>query len=66
MPGAPYPESPCIGLCQMNGDRSHCVGCGRTLNEIATWSRMSVDDKRAVLRRIGEEGQRPGDEHKAQ
>lgn len=66
MPGAPYPESPCIGLCQMNGERSRCLGCGRTLPEIATWSRMSVEDKRAVLRRLGDEGYRTGEVHKAQ
>ena len=66
MPGAPYPESPCIGLCQMNGARSHCLGCGRTLNEIATWSKMTVAEKRTVLQRLGQEGQRRGDEHEAQ
>lgn len=65
MSTASYPESPCIGLCQMDGQRRYCMGCGRTLNEIATWSRMSVDDKRAVLERIGSHGHGP-DEHKAE
>lgn len=65
MSTASYPESPCIGLCQMDGSRRYCMGCGRTLSEIATWSRMSVDDKRAVLVRVGERGHKP-DEHKAE
>ncbi|MFV8835394.1 DUF1289 domain-containing protein [Aquisalimonas sp.] len=65
MSTASYPESPCVGLCQMDGQRRYCMGCGRTLNEIATWSRMSVDDKRAVLARVGEGGHRP-DEHRVE
>jgi hypothetical protein len=29
--------SPCIGLCRL-GDGDICLGCGRTLPEIAEWS----------------------------
>ncbi|MBC7699869.1 MAG: DUF1289 domain-containing protein [Massilia sp.] len=29
-----------------------CAGCGRTLDEIAGWSRMSPDEKLAVLARL--------------
>lgn len=66
MASAAYPESPCVGLCQLDGDRRACLGCGRTLNEIATWSRMSVAEKRAVLERLrADRGERP-DEHQAQ
>ena len=28
--------SPCIGLCRL-GDGDICLGCGRTLAEIADW-----------------------------
>ncbi|MBA4110453.1 MAG: hypothetical protein C0487_12765 [Leptothrix sp. (in: Bacteria)] len=31
---------------------SVCAGCGRTLDEIARWSSMSADEKRAVLSRL--------------
>ncbi|SEO95705.1 DUF1289 domain-containing protein [Aquisalimonas asiatica] len=65
MSTASYPESPCVGLCQMDGQRRYCMGCGRTLNEIATWSRMSVDEKRAVLERVGDSGS-GRDAHKAE
>ncbi|WP_290647828.1 DUF1289 domain-containing protein [Aquisalimonas sp.] len=54
MSPASYPQSPCVGLCQMDGQRRFCLGCGRTLGEIANWSRMGVDDKRAVLQRLGQ------------
>ena len=53
-----YPESPCVGVCQLDDERTHCVGCGRTLEEIGAWSRMSAAEKRAVLERL--QAWRPG------
>ncbi|HET7765970.1 MAG TPA: DUF1289 domain-containing protein [Burkholderiales bacterium] len=44
--------SPCINVCKMNADTGLCEGCLRTLDEIAAWSAMSADEKRAVLARI--------------
>jgi uncharacterized protein len=38
--------SPCINVCRM--ERGECAGCGRTLDEIAHWSVMDDDQKRAV------------------
>jgi len=32
--------SPCINVCRLD-DSGMCVGCGRLLNEVASWSRMS-------------------------
>ncbi|NLG77240.1 MAG: DUF1289 domain-containing protein [Xanthomonadaceae bacterium] len=44
---APRVESPCIKVCVL--DRQHvCIGCGRTLEEIAAWSRASLDEQRAI------------------
>ena len=40
--------SPCKNICQMHEPSGHCVGCGRTLDEIALWSVLDDDDKRAV------------------
>jgi len=39
--------SPCIKVCQLD-DADMCIGCGRLLSEIAAWSRMSSDERRAV------------------
>ena len=53
MPAAPNraptspPESPCIGVCAMAGDV--CVGCGRTLDEIAAWPEMSDAEKSRTI-----------------
>jgi predicted Fe-S protein YdhL (DUF1289 family) len=40
--------SPCISVCRMTPDRSHCEGCFRTLAEIAEWSRASSERRRAI------------------
>jgi len=40
--------SPCRNVCRMHEPSGHCVGCGRTLDEIALWSVLDDDDKRAV------------------
>jgi predicted Fe-S protein YdhL (DUF1289 family) len=36
----------------MNPDTELCEGCFRTLDEIAAWSGMSLEEKRAVLARV--------------
>jgi predicted Fe-S protein YdhL (DUF1289 family) len=33
-------ESPCIKVCVLDGEQV-CVGCGRHIDEIATWSQMT-------------------------
>jgi uncharacterized protein len=42
--------SPCKNICQMHEPSGHCIGCGRTLDEIALWSVLDDDDKQAVWR----------------
>ena len=41
--------SPCVSICRMDPAGGLCVGCLRTIDEIAQWSTMTDDDKRAVL-----------------
>jgi len=43
----PYLDSPCIKVCTLDAARM-CTGCGRTLDEIATWSRMNPEQREAV------------------
>ena len=43
------PLSPCIRVCAMDAAREYCLGCRRTLSEIARWWSMGDDEKRAVL-----------------
>ena len=49
--------SPCVSVCRMTPDRSHCEGCYRSLDEIRVWSRADAPTRRAIwaqaLRRAG-------------
>ena len=40
--------SPCISVCRMDEATGWCVGCLRTLDEIAAWSVLDERAKRAV------------------
>lgn len=40
--------SPCINWCDINPENTYCRGCFRTLNEIASWSELSDQEKLAV------------------
>ncbi|KEP71091.1 hypothetical protein DL1_10605 [Thioclava dalianensis] len=42
-------ESPCVKLCTIHPQERICVGCLRSLDEIAAWSRMSPEARRAVM-----------------
>ena len=42
-------SSPCIKVCQMDPVRGVCIGCCRTLDEIARWSGMSETEQAAVM-----------------
>lgn len=46
--------SPCVKTCAIDPDTGWCLGCVRDLDEIAGWSRMSDEQKQAVLERIAE------------
>ncbi len=44
--------SPCIKVCTLEKPARICIGCGRTIQEIAGWSSFSPAQKRAVLDRL--------------
>ena len=46
---AEAPPSPCISVCRMDADRQYCVGCLRTLEEIAAWAGAADEARLAVL-----------------
>ena len=41
--------SPCISVCRMDADTALCVGCLRTIEEIATWGALDDDARKSVL-----------------
>ena len=42
-------SSPCIQVCVIDGRADICLGCGRTLPEIASWGRMTEEQRRAIM-----------------
>lgn len=46
------PPSPCISVCRMSEDRSHCLGCFRTLDELTQWSAADAPTRRAIWARL--------------
>ncbi|NBW74316.1 MAG: DUF1289 domain-containing protein [Sphingomonadaceae bacterium] len=46
------PESPCNGTCRIDYASGFCLGCKRTLNEIADWPILKAKDKHAILRQL--------------
>ena len=42
--------SPCVKICTLQDD--FCIGCGRSTQEIAEWSKASDKKKRDILERL--------------
>lgn len=40
--------SPCISVCQMDEGTGWCLGCARTIDEIAAWGLLDDGEKREV------------------
>lgn len=41
--------SPCIQVCTVDGSSGLCLGCLRTLGEIAEWSRLTADRRAEIM-----------------
>ncbi|WP_312146321.1 DUF1289 domain-containing protein [Brevundimonas sp.] len=46
--------TPCVMVCTVDGASGLCLGCFRTLPEIATWSRMSDEERATIMAELGE------------
>ena len=42
-------ETPCINVCVIDKEAGLCEGCGRSIKEIASWSRLTPDDRRRIM-----------------
>lgn len=42
-------RSPCNSICTLDASKQFCIGCYRTLDEIACWSQLSDEQKRDVV-----------------
>jgi len=51
-------KSPCIKVCQMDPARGVCIGCCRSLDEIARWGGMSDSERSQVMGELEERRKR--------
>ena len=42
-------DSPCVDICNTDPESDLCVGCGRTVEEIANWIIFSDKEKKKLL-----------------
>jgi predicted Fe-S protein YdhL (DUF1289 family) len=42
-------DSPCVKVCVIHPEARLCIGCHRTIEEIAAWSRLTPEDRRAIM-----------------
>ena len=45
-------ESPCVKICTLDTQAGLCLGCGRTLAEIADWVRMSREKRTQIMAQL--------------
>ena len=43
--------TPCVSICKILEGK--CVGCGRTLEEIAKWRSYSDEERLDIMRKLG-------------
>lgn len=42
-------DSPCVKICVIHPQVKICIGCNRTGDEIAAWSRLSAEARSAIM-----------------
>ncbi len=45
-------QSPCVKICTLDARSGLCLGCGRTIDEIAAWGRLSAAERAQVMDRL--------------
>ncbi len=45
----PRPSSPCVKICVVDPLSGLCIGCGRNVEEIASWSELGERERLAVM-----------------
>ena len=54
MTATPRPSTPCVNICKLDDATKLCLGCGRTVEEIVAWGRMSEVDRLALMAALPE------------
>jgi predicted Fe-S protein YdhL (DUF1289 family) len=41
--------TPCVKICLIDGESGLCLGCQRTLPEVASWARLTDAERAAIM-----------------
>jgi len=44
--------SPCANVCMLHPDSNLCIGCKRTVEEIARWTGYSDEERRRIMNEL--------------
>jgi len=47
-------ETPCVKICTLDARRGLCLGCGRTIDEIARWGSLSAAERSRIMNELPE------------
>jgi predicted Fe-S protein YdhL (DUF1289 family) len=47
-------STPCVKICVVDPLSETCIGCGRTMAEIAAWTALSEADRLTVMAGLGQ------------
>ncbi|MCB4767931.1 DUF1289 domain-containing protein [Ancylobacter sp. Lp-2] len=59
-------STPCVGVCALDAAGRHCVGCGRTLEEIGAWPSLDETARRAIMNRLARQSRRESPSRESQ
>lgn len=45
-------ETPCVNVCILDPRTGLCLGCGRTVDEIARWTAMNASERAQIIREL--------------
>jgi predicted Fe-S protein YdhL (DUF1289 family) len=45
-------ETPCVKICIIDARIGLCLGCGRTIDEIAQWTAMTAPERIRIMREL--------------
>ena len=47
-------ETPCVKICTLDARQGLCLGCGRTIDEIARWGSLSAAERSRIMNELPE------------
>lgn len=53
-------ETPCLNICTLDARSGRCLGCARTIDEIARWAGMSAAERARIMAELPSRRATPG------